>query len=171
MRHAETQENLDGIVQGWSDTVLTERGNAQAREAADQFDEDIDAIFCSDLKRCTQTAKPFLEKFPEAIYEQDSRLRERNLGDCQGKKWSPKQWEMYWANGEIDKPMVNSEPKQHVTQRLEEFISSLNKRSGQITNCLVVTHGGVINRILEITNTKNTSSSFVNNAVTKIVLE
>ncbi len=171
MRHAQTQENLDGVVQGWLNSVLTERGKKQAKEAANSFNQNIDAIFCSDLRRCTQTAKPFLEKFPGTLYAEDSRLRERDLGDFQGKKWSLSQWRMYWEKGEIDRPLTNSEAKEHVTDRLEKFLSSLHQKSDQISSCLIITHGGVINRLLEITNTKNMKSSFVNSAITRIKLD
>ena len=76
VRHGETDANADGIVQGWLDTDLNERGKSQAKEAAKEFNEDIDAIYSSDLRRAAQTANEFRKKYPNIPYFEDRRLRE-----------------------------------------------------------------------------------------------
>lgn len=52
IRHGETQENVDGIVQGWLESYLNDIGMQQAQTVADNFHESINAIYSSDLQRC-----------------------------------------------------------------------------------------------------------------------
>jgi probable phosphoglycerate mutase len=52
VRHGETVYNVEGRWQGQSDSPLTERGRAQARELARALaDEPITAVYSSDLPR------------------------------------------------------------------------------------------------------------------------
>src|SRR5918911_3955609 len=84
-RHGETVFNVEGRWQGQSDSPLTERGLAQARELARALaDEPIAAVYSSDLGRAfttaAQVARPHgLTGIPE------ERLRERGLGRLTGR--------------------------------------------------------------------------------------
>lgn len=52
VRHGETKENVDRVIQGQLDTDLNERGRDQARRTAEALkDERIDEIYSSPLKR------------------------------------------------------------------------------------------------------------------------
>lgn len=52
VRHGETQENKDGIIQGQLDTKLNEAGLRQAASVAEVFkDVPLTAAFSSDLER------------------------------------------------------------------------------------------------------------------------
>src|SRR5438270_5136350 len=79
-RHGETIFNVEGRWQGRSDSPLSERGLAQARELARALaDEPIAAVFSSDLGRAMATAQEVatlhgLEVIPEP------RLREIDVG-------------------------------------------------------------------------------------------
>src|SRR5262249_58450105 len=56
-RHGETVYNVEGRWQGQSDSPLTERGRAQARELARALaDEQLAAVYSSDLGRAADTA-------------------------------------------------------------------------------------------------------------------
>ena len=68
LRHGETDENTQGIIQGWMNTDLNEHGREQAQQAAEIFSEEIDAIYSSDLKRAVQTAGEFRKKYPTLPY-------------------------------------------------------------------------------------------------------
>jgi broad specificity phosphatase PhoE len=84
-RHGETQFNVEGRWQGQSDSPLTERGLAQARELARALINDpIAAVYSSDLGRAMHTAHKVaalhgLPVMPEAG------LREIDVGAWSGK--------------------------------------------------------------------------------------
>lgn len=55
VRHGETQENKDKILQGQLDTELNEDGVEQAKRVADSLKSiPFDAVFSSDLSRATK---------------------------------------------------------------------------------------------------------------------
>lgn len=150
VRHGETQENIDGTVQGWLDSVLNDNGYRQAREASQKFDESISAIYSSDLKRCTQTAKPFRTKFPDIPFMEDSRLRERNFGDAQGTNKGLHDWEVFWSSS--DKVSIpNAETLDEYSRRVRDFIEEIKSKFKANEKILIITHGGTVNRVLDIT--------------------
>lgn len=86
VRHGETVANVEHVYQGQTHGKLNERGIAQAYKLKEALHEqDIDVVFCSDLKRAVDTAEIIIgERDVEIVY--DKRLRERFLGELQGKK-------------------------------------------------------------------------------------
>ena len=57
VRHGETKENVANILQGHMPGELTERGIEQARQLCKKLQSvRFDALVCSDLKRCVDTA-------------------------------------------------------------------------------------------------------------------
>lgn len=57
VRHGETEENIQHILQGHMPGTLSELGKQQASKAAEQLRSvSFDACVCSDLKRCKDTA-------------------------------------------------------------------------------------------------------------------
>ena len=85
MRHGETVFNVEGRWQGQSDSPLTERGLAQARELARALaEESIAAIYSSDLGRAIDTAAE-VAKLQQLAVTSDQRLREIDTGVWTGK--------------------------------------------------------------------------------------
>jgi broad specificity phosphatase PhoE len=85
-RHRETEENKKGILQGHLQGVLSSLGKEQAKKLADRLkDEKIDLIISSDLDRALDTAKTTVKFHPDARLVTNRKLRERSLGDFQGK--------------------------------------------------------------------------------------
>lgn len=84
VRHGETEENVAGILQGHMPGQLTEQGRGQARELRDRLTAiHFDALLCSDLQRCLDTASILNEPhglplIPTAL------LRERDWGNLTG---------------------------------------------------------------------------------------
>ena len=144
IRHGETDSNANGIVQGWLDTELNEKGLAQAVEAAKQFDKPIDAIYSSDLKRATQTALELRKKYPTVPYIEDARLRERNFGDAAGTRISNRDWEQLWSLNDSS-TIPNAETLNDFSERVKSFLDEL--RTKPYTSVLVVAHGGVLNQV------------------------
>ncbi len=86
VRHGETLENTQNIMQGHWHGTLSEKGIEQAKKLGVYFkDEKIDLIYSSDLFRATKTAHEIAEYHTdiEVIYLEI--LREMYLGDLQGK--------------------------------------------------------------------------------------
>ncbi|MEK6916030.1 MAG: histidine phosphatase family protein [Nanoarchaeota archaeon] len=79
VRHGETFANEKGISCGWHNSRLNKVGLEQAKKLAYRLsNEKIDIIFCSDLMRCRQTIKPYLEKVKKEI-NYTKLLRERGI--------------------------------------------------------------------------------------------
>lgn len=80
LRHGETEHNRLALIAGASDVPLNARGLAQARAAAAQLASgNIDAIWCSPLRRARDTARCVAELLgiePVIVAE----LAERNWG-------------------------------------------------------------------------------------------
>jgi 2,3-bisphosphoglycerate-dependent phosphoglycerate mutase len=85
-RHAETTDNKRSIFSGWRDPDLTLKGLSQAREVAEQLEQEkIDYAFTSHLQRARKTLKIVLEAHPDVPVFTDDRLIERCYGLLQGK--------------------------------------------------------------------------------------
>jgi len=78
--HGTTTDNEQEISSGRYDVSLSELGVRQSIELRDKIkDKHIDVVFCSDLKRATDSANlTFENRIP--IF-QDARLRECNYGE------------------------------------------------------------------------------------------
>lgn len=84
-RHGETEFNVAGRWQGQSDSPLTERGLAQARELSRALASDaIAAVYSSDLGRAMRTAQEVAAVHHLQV-QADRRLREIDTGEWTGK--------------------------------------------------------------------------------------
>lgn len=83
IRHGEVQSNIDGIISGWNDESLTDKGVEQAIKMRDELqDINFDIIYSSPVLRAKQTAL-IVALNENIIY--DERLSERNPGAMLGK--------------------------------------------------------------------------------------
>lgn len=84
-RHGETLENIKGIIQGQNPGTLSPLGISQAKKLAERLKkEKIDIIYCSDLKRASDTAQEIL-KYQKAPVIFTEILRDRCMGVFEGK--------------------------------------------------------------------------------------
>ena len=134
IRHGETIENRERIIQGHLPGRLSQLGLLQARLLGQRLnDENIDAVETSDLKRAVDTTAEIIRYHPFAslIYSID--LRERSLGSWEGK-----------SRDEIDRnyPPPNIESwgmaYQRARRKLDELLNSYDIN----TNLLLSSHGG-----------------------------
>ena len=89
IRHGLTEENKKGIVQGHLPGNLSEEGIEQAKKVALWLkDETIDFIYSSDLKRAVDTTNEIAKYHKEASVYFVEEMRERNLGEFEGRKIS-----------------------------------------------------------------------------------
>ena len=62
IRHGQTYFNIYNKLQGWSNSPLTEKGEADAKKAGEKVkDIHFDAAFCSDLTRAVDTCQTILD--------------------------------------------------------------------------------------------------------------
>ena len=95
VRHGETVDNANQIMQGQTQGELNENGIKQAREFSDEWkDKPIDVVVASDLKRSIDTARIIAEPHKLEVLTTPL-LRERDWGsftgryipDLKGEKW------------------------------------------------------------------------------------
>lgn len=88
VRHGETEYNVKKLLQGHSDSPLTENGQNQARLLRKKFKKiHFDAVYSSDLLRARRTAELVTLERKIAIKTSQA-LRERAFGQFEGKPWT-----------------------------------------------------------------------------------
>lgn len=84
-RHGETDWNSAGILQGWLDVPLNDRGRAQARELAESLmDAGLRSVVTSPLWRARETAEIVAERLGLPDPACHDGLKERHFGVVQG---------------------------------------------------------------------------------------
>lgn len=140
-RHGETIENNLGILQGQNHGTLSEKGIAQAKSLAEKLNKiDIDICFSSDLRRAIDTVNVIIDQ-RRIDYCQDERLRERYLGDFQGKT-IPLDWD---STAEYN----TAESMESLFNRIQSFLNDLQEYHSEKT-ILIVSHGITIKAITSI---------------------
>jgi len=84
-RHGETDWNNAGILQGWLDVPINERGRVQAREMARAFAAvGFSCVYASPLRRSLETAQIIAAELRLPTPTCHDGLKERNFGVIQG---------------------------------------------------------------------------------------
>jgi len=139
-RHGETEENVNGILQGHSHGKLTEKGKIQAKKLAHRLrSEDIVAIYSSDLARASDTANEIHKEHPNANLFLVEELREKNQGSLTGKKISEIDW---------NKPR-DTEKKDLMLVRAKAILERAYNEYPDKT-VVFVSHGGLIIILMSI---------------------
>jgi len=87
VRHGETIENKESIIQGHMPGKLSLKGIKQTEQIAERLKiENFDYIYSSDLARAADTAKTIAKFHPNSNMIFTKNLREQNLGELQGKQ-------------------------------------------------------------------------------------
>ena len=152
IRHAEAEGNLYRIVQGHFDSYITGRGRKQIDALAERFkDVRLDALYSSDLRRTVATAGA-ITKYHELPMQLEPRLREINLGICEGmsfgdmRKYDPVQMD-YFNNDPGKWRAEGAETFAECTVRMMSVVTEIaEKNAGKIV--AVVSHGMAIRSLL-----------------------
>jgi broad specificity phosphatase PhoE len=157
LRHAETHDNVDMRLSGWTDTDLTPRGESQIQLLAEHFNRHhghADALYSSPLIRARRTADAIGALTGHQPILLDD-LREMYFGELDGHPFE----ELREAYAHLLAADENSELKDFVWPSGESR-SGFTARVLQVTNHIahrhpgravgVVTHGGVIATLLTI---------------------
>ncbi len=147
IRHAQTEYNLQGIVQGRRiDADLNATGRRQAKQFFDHYQHlNIDKIYVSSLKRTLQTVQPFIQN-KHIAYEALSGLDEFDWGDLEGKTLNYTANKHYlnlieaWKNGCLDAKNQNGESPNEVAIRQKKALQYILSKHDEET-VLVCMHG------------------------------
>ncbi len=154
VRHGETDWNRDRRLQGQTDIPLNEAGRAQARCLAARLAAvHFHAAYSSDSARARETAEIVLtgrSLIPEALVG----LRERSYGRWEGLRGEeivaqdPDNWAI-WQRRERNLAPHGGESDVAVERRIHDALTGIAERH-PASSVLVVSHGGVVSRILSI---------------------
>ncbi len=151
-RHGETVFNVEGRWQGQSDSPLTERGQAQARELARALaDEPVAAVYSSDLGRAFDTATS-VARVHRLQVRDDQRLREIHTGAWTGKDRAAITSEFpggleQWATRPATMRLPDGETVQEAQDRaLAFFADRMPAHVGETV--VVISHGAVGQAVL-----------------------
>ena len=140
VRHGETDWNADGRLQGHTDRPLSDYGRRQARQLADQLkdeeleDEELEAIYSSDLARARETAEIVGERLGLPVVV-DPDLREKNWGT----------WEGLTSEERLRVELAGESTAEHRERTVRAAERIVERHPGQLV--VVVTHGGSVRRI------------------------
>jgi probable phosphoglycerate mutase len=158
IRHGETAWNVDFRVQGQLDIELNNRGRWQAQRTAQAlFDEEIAAIYSSDLLRAQSTAQAIAERSlsesarPVKLH---TGLRERCFGQFEGftqdqitTTWPEES--RRWRQREPNFAPPGGESLVALHQRVEQTVTELaSQHLGE--QIVLVAHGGVLDALYRL---------------------
>ncbi|HET9270391.1 MAG TPA: histidine phosphatase family protein [Vicinamibacterales bacterium] len=134
--HATSVDNEAGLASGWFDVALSATGEAQARGlGARRRDDELLAVFCSDLTRSFRTAEIAFGDRPLSIVR-DARLRECHYGDLTRR--SASEIEERRPRHLVD-PFPNGESYQQVVDRVSAWLGDA-VRQREAGTVLVIGH-------------------------------
>src|SRR6476661_3313571 len=136
VRHGETDWNADGRLQGQTDRPLSDFGRRQALQLAEELaEEELEAIYSSDLARARETAEIVAERFGLPVVL-DPDLREKDWGT----------WEGLNAVERDRVEFVGESTEAHQGRMLGALRRIAERHPGD-RRVLVVTHGGSMRRV------------------------
>eukprot|EP01018_Ginkgo_biloba_P036270 Gb_37340 [translate_table: standard] len=171
VRHGETTWNASGILQGQSESELTDLGKKQAIAVADRLAKEtgITAVYSSDLIRAVDTAKIIAQKCGLQV-QLSPAWRERHLGKLQGlsrHEASSKEPEAYRAFASPKKDQLIPGGGESLNQLYVRSRSALdeiaNNHKGQ--KVVVVTHGGVLRALWKFAGGKSSPGKVLNASI------
>ncbi|MBB6632072.1 histidine phosphatase family protein [Clostridium algidicarnis] len=150
-RHGETKWNIEGRMQGFKNSDLTQRGISDARSLGESLkDIDFDCIYSSPLGRALDTAKYIRQDDNTKIILDDS-LKELNLGLWEGmtheeiKEKYPIQYNNFREHPESFESQ-GGESFLELIKRVEKGLNNIIKDENH-ENILIITHTCVIKAI------------------------
>lgn len=151
IRHGITQGNIDGKYIGVTDLPLCKQGADELYEKIEKYDYPaVQKVYTSPLKRCKQTANIL---YPNRYTAELGPLAEMNFGIFEGKKAEELMDDPNYKKfikGGLDNPAPNGESARDVVNRSFEALNIIisDMMYEGLTNCAVITHGGIIMNML-----------------------
>lgn len=141
VRHGETEDNQEQILQGHRNTRLNATGKIQSEQVAKKLDNQLfDIAYVSDLSRARETADYILKYHKNTTVIHSTDLRERSFGIFDGQPL--KLYEKALLTSKLD--IFTFEPPQgesikSLYTRVESFFSGILK-SHKSKNILIIGH-------------------------------
>ena len=160
IRHAETEYNRKGIIQGSEvDSDINDIGESQANSFYEYYkDINFDKIYVSDLKRTFQTIRRFTEN--GSSYEKLKEFNEISWGVNQGKSDDLEDYAKLidtWLAGNLDNKFEEGESPNEMSERLVKgFNKVLDDDHDTVLLCI---HGRALRILL---------SKIIDNDLTKM---
>lgn len=171
VRHGETDWNKERRLQGQADIELNEFGRQLARETAKGMSHiSFTEIYSSPLLRAKETAEIIANG---RVVKTDDRLKEMSFGPYEGLCCSKDNWEIpdpkfeyFFSAPDKYCPPEGGDTFEEVKNRVESFLSDIEKKHRGSDNVLVVCHGVVVGAFLAIVK-KRTIAEFWGDTVQK----
>ncbi len=176
IRHAQSQANKEGRVQGWLDSELSELGHRHAQLVSAHIAKyfNVSHIFCSPLIRATQTAS-YLSELLELPLTLIDDLKEQDLGPLTGLTKQEIQHkyphlEEAWTNNRPRPAMDGLESDAVFSKRVQRAIDRILTIVPEDSSVAVFAHGGTLNQMLKtwlrITDSGRLTFTFNNASIT-----
>jgi 2,3-bisphosphoglycerate-dependent phosphoglycerate mutase len=153
-RHGQSTGNLLKILQGQGDFPLTVQGKDESiklgEEIRDKFTP-IDNIYSSDLPRAKETTEIISTILGINSVTYDMRLREHDCGFLQGEVFK-EEYKIEYLDplfADHDFRIPEGESINEMKQRVNEVFNEIVTKSKEKESILIVTHGGVLSRLLK----------------------
>lgn len=157
VRHGQSEWNLQNRFTGWVDVDLSDKGEAEAKEAGQLLNGyDIDLVYTSVLKRAIRTAEIALKEMGMENMEliKDQALNERHYGDLQGQnkaeigeKYGQKQLKIWRRSFDINPP--NGESLKDTLNRVKPYyLESIEPKLKEGKNILISAHGNSLRALV-----------------------
>lgn len=147
IRHGQTEWNVEGRLQGWNNSNLTEEGRLNAEKLADRLEDiDFDFIYSSTQQRAIDTANIIKGNRNKDIIKLDE-LKEIGFGTWEGmainmiNEKHGESFDTYLNRPHLYQPM-DGESFQDIFKRAEKALKKIIKQGGE--NILIVSHGVTI---------------------------
>lgn len=147
VRHGETVENQQKILQGHLPGTLTDAGRKQVADTAEQLGDlgvRFDGIVCSDLQRAVDSAEIIGRRLQLSV-ETTPMLRERHWGEFTGMSIAEAS-ERFRIDGVWCFPEGTVETEAEIFARAQEALERLRQHDGE--SLIVVTHGQFARNLL-----------------------
>lgn len=148
IRHGETEENLQRILQGHMPGTLTEKGKEQVRKTAELLAKEgvtFTKLVSSDLKRAMDSAQIISDRLNLPIIPMEI-FRERDWGKFTGMSIAEAA-DKYLVEGKWNFPKGTTETEEGIYERACKALVELQKLFADET-IIVVTHGQFARNII-----------------------
>lgn len=150
VRHGETIQNAQGIVQGQLPGKLSGRGKSQVRKTARELaSTEFKHIYSSDLNRCKQTTEILIKHHENTPVTYDKRLREISFGEWEGLIGKDLPWDQR-KGGLLHAQAPGGETMDEHKDRAVDFINEKLNQHDKDDNVLVVSHGGTLRLLVAV---------------------
>ena len=150
VRHGFSEGNEQGLLSGWSDVPLTQRGREELRELRRTADYPVtERYYSSDLVRCRDT---FEELYAGRAVLDGLRpeFREIHFGSLENVRWQPEEFARFFRAWLSGVRVADEESREEFTARVRGAVKTLAEqcRAEGVHSATVVTHSGGIKTLL-----------------------